>query len=80
MTADLKLTYTVEFARDGRPETGHVVGRMRNNGHRFIANHADGKTLQQLCSRVKEPIGRRGWVRTAEDGRNLFSFETSLNL
>ncbi|KAG0649422.1 hypothetical protein D0Z07_4488 [Hyphodiscus hymeniophilus] len=73
-------TYTVEFNRDGTPGTGHVVGRMWNNGHRFIANHADEKALQQLASRTKEPIGRRGWVRTADDGRNLFSFEQSEKL
>jgi hypothetical protein len=57
-----------------------VVGRMRNNGHRFIANHADHSALQQLASRTKEPIGRRGWVRTGDDGRNLFSFERSTKL
>ena len=73
-------TYTVEFNRDGSPETGFVVGRMWNNGHRFIANHADERTLQQLASRTKEPVGRRGWVTTAEDGRNVFTFEKSVKL
>lgn len=73
-------TYTVEFNRDGTPKTGHVVGRMRNNGHRFIANHANERTLQQLASRTKEPIGRSGWVTIGEDERNLFSFEQSVKL
>ena len=73
-------TYTVEFNRDGTPETGLVIGRMWNNGHRFIANHADERTLLQLASGTKEPIGRRGLVRTGEDGRNLFSFEKSVKL
>lgn len=68
-------TYTVEFNRDGTPLRGYVVGRLRSNGHRFIANHGDESTLQQLCSRSREPIGRNGWVKTAEDGRNLFTFE-----
>lgn len=73
-------TYTVEFGRDGTPETGYVIGRIWSNGHRFLANHADVSTLQQLASKTKEPIGRRGWVKTAEDGRNLFSFEKSSKL
>jgi hypothetical protein len=70
-------TYTVEFNRDGTPEKGHVVGRMWENGKRFIANHADESTLVQLASRTREPIGRRGWVRSGEDGKNVFGFEKS---
>ena len=79
-SADRVQTYTIEFARDGRPETGFVVGRLSVNGHRFIANHADQNTLQQLASRTKEPIGRKGWVRTGDDGRNLFYFEQTVKL
>lgn len=67
-----RQTYTVEFYRDGAPKLGHVVGRLRD-GHRFLANHADVSTLQQLASNTQEPIGRSGWVWTVE-GRNLFSF------
>ncbi|KAG4415106.1 hypothetical protein IFR04_011743 [Cadophora malorum] len=66
-------TYTVQFERDGTPNLAYVVGRLKSNGHRLLANHADDSTLQQLSSCSKEPIGRSGWVRTAEDGRNLFS-------
>jgi len=68
-------TYTVEFHRDGSPLRGYIVGRLKENGHRFLANHADQNTLLQLSSGVKEQIGRAGWVRTAEDGRNLFTFD-----
>lgn len=68
-------TYTVEFNRDGSPLRGHVVGRLKSNGQRFLANHGDEGTLSQLCSRDIEPIGRSGHVKPAEDGRNLFSFE-----
>ena len=68
-------TYTVQFDRDGIPELGHVVGRLRGNGDRFIANHADENTLAQLASKTREPIGRRGWVSLGEDGRNRFGFE-----
>jgi hypothetical protein len=73
-------TYTVQFARDGKPETGHVVGRLRGDGRRFIANDGDESTLSQLASRVTEPIGRRGWVWKGEDGRNLFAFEKRGNI
>jgi len=52
-----------------------VVGRLKKNGNRFIANHGDESTLAQLSGGIKEPIGRTGWVSEAEDGRNLFSFE-----
>ena len=69
-------TYTVEFSRDGSPLRGHIVGRLKKNDHRFIANHADRSTLHQLCSFTEEPIGRAGYVRpdTEKKGRNLFSF------
>lgn len=70
-------TYTVEFNRDGSPLRGYVVGRLNSNGHRFISNHADESTLKQLCSWEVEPIGRRGKVRVAEAGRNLFAFASS---
>ncbi|KAF1812287.1 acetyl-CoA acetyltransferas-like protein [Eremomyces bilateralis CBS 781.70] len=71
-------TYTVEFSRDGSPERGHVVGRLTSNGKRFLANHADARTLKELASWEKEPIGRSGWVWQAKDDpqRNIFSFES----
>jgi hypothetical protein len=53
-----------------------------SNGHRFLANEADTKTLKELSSQSEEPIGRTGWVRIdlENDGRNLFSFERSTKL
>ena len=69
-----KQTYTVEFNRDGSPLRGFVVGRLKSNGHRFIANHADDNTLKQLCSQEVEPIGRRGKVKSVDGRRNLFAF------
>ncbi|TVY48711.1 hypothetical protein LOCC1_G001407 [Lachnellula occidentalis] len=69
------LTYTVEFSRNGAPARGYIIGRLTSSGARFIANDADVTTLQQLASTTKEPIGRKGWVETGGDGRNLFSFE-----
>jgi hypothetical protein len=67
-------TYTVEFNRDGTPSTGYIVGRLKSTNHRFVANHGDESTLHQLASGAKEPIGRSGWVRTEEEGRNVFTF------
>ncbi|CZT11141.1 uncharacterized protein RCO7_05574 [Rhynchosporium graminicola] len=67
-------TYTVQFERDGTPLLGHIVGRLKSNGHRFLANHGDDSTVKQLSSSAKEPVGRNGWVSTGEEGRNLFIF------
>jgi hypothetical protein len=50
------------------------VGRLKN-GHRFLANNGDERTLQQLASGVKEQVGKRGVVRIGDDGRNLFVFD-----
>ncbi|GAB1733811.1 hypothetical protein NU195Hw_g4407t1 [Hortaea werneckii] len=66
-------TYTLEFTRANQPQRGHIVGRLKSNGARFIANHADARTLAELGSWEREPIGRSGYVRRSEDGRNVFS-------
>ncbi|EMC96860.1 hypothetical protein BAUCODRAFT_576718 [Baudoinia panamericana UAMH 10762] len=71
-------TYTVEFARDGQPAQGFVVGRLKKTGHRFVANHADDQTLHELCSRQSEPIGRSGRVSRGADGRNVFTFAATM--
>ena len=68
-------TYTVDFERNGKPVLGHVVGKLICNGKRFLANHANEKTLMDLCSSTTEPIGRKGNVKAGENGRNLFTFE-----
>ncbi|OWP00589.1 hypothetical protein B2J93_6026 [Marssonina coronariae] len=73
-------TYTVEFARDGTPRQGHIVGRLQSSGHRFLANHGSESTLRQLASASKEPIGERGWVRRGEGERNVFTFTRDGNL
>lgn len=57
------------------------MGRLKSNGHRFVANDGDSSTLLQLANGVMEQIGRRGWVRRdAVSGRNLFSFEERAQL
>lgn len=73
-------TYTVDFGRDGKPKKAHVVGRLKSQGARFLANHADDETLKQLSSDSKEPIGRTGVVRSTPDGKNIFTFPGNANL
>lgn len=70
-------TYTVEFARDGSPLRGHIVGRLKSNGKRFLANNADEATLKQMASGSVEVVGRSGRVRQDKEkkGRGLFTFD-----
>jgi hypothetical protein len=67
----------VAYARDGSPEKGHVVGRLKSNGKRFLANHGDENTLRQMASGASEIVGRTGrvWLDSEKKGRGLFSFE-----
>lgn len=76
----MRQTYTVEFNRDGKPKLGHVVGRMRETDHRFLAHHGDAYTLAQLSNGLGEPIGRRGIVKPGPKGRNLFTMYSNSNL
>jgi hypothetical protein len=81
-TANGVQTYTVDFDRKNEPTLGHVVGRLKSSGHRFIANHGDATTLKRLASRSEEPIGKTGYVRASgkSDGRNLFFLEAASRL
>ncbi|RKK80449.1 hypothetical protein BFJ69_g4255 [Fusarium oxysporum] len=72
-------TYTVDYDRKG-PKLGHVIGRLVENGQRFIANHGDEHTLATLASTNGEPIGMKGRVNRADDGRNLFTLSASAKL
>ncbi|KAL5394998.1 hypothetical protein PMIN06_012768 [Paraphaeosphaeria minitans] len=75
-------TYTVEFNRDGTPLRGYIVGRLKSNGKRFLANHGDGSTLRQMAEGAVEIVGRVGWVvgDGEREGRSLFSFEGASRL
>ncbi|KAI9745717.1 MAG: hypothetical protein M1818_001253 [Claussenomyces sp. TS43310] len=73
-------TYTVEFNRDGTPLRGHIIGRLTKNSHRFVANASDRHTLEQLSSTSTEQIGKRGWVKRGDRGRNLFTLDQSAKL
>jgi acetyl-CoA C-acetyltransferase len=57
-------SYTVMHGRDGQPEQGIVVGRLRD-GRRFIANtEADPALLRSMTER--EMVGEKG--RLCHDG------------
>jgi hypothetical protein len=75
-------TYTVEFNRDGSPLRGHIVGRLKSNNKRFLANHGDDSTLRQMASGAGEIVGKSGWVwQDAEKkGRSLFAFDRPAKL
>ncbi|PSR81431.1 hypothetical protein BD289DRAFT_462123 [Coniella lustricola] len=70
-------TYTVEFDRDGKPETAFIIGRLETTGHRFVANHGDERTLLQISSALEEQVGKKGHVAVersigGKPERNLF--------
>ena len=69
-------TYTVEFNRDGSPLRGHIVGRLKSNNKRFLANHSDESTLRQMAGGAGEVVGKSGWVWQDKKtkGRGLFAF------
>lgn len=80
--ADVLQTYTVEFNRDGSPLRGHIVGRLKSNGKRFLANHGDKSTLKQMAGGSGEIVGKSGWVWQDEKqrGRGLFTFDKPARL
>lgn len=51
-----------------------------SNNHRFLANHADERTLLALSSMKEEQVGKRGTVWTVEGGRNVFALGESSRL
>jgi acetyl-CoA C-acetyltransferase len=67
-------TYTVMHSKAGA-ELGIVVGRLEENGARFIANTpSDAATLAELETR--DALGLRGTVQ-AETGRNVFAWRNA---
>lgn len=55
---------------------------MKDTGKRFLANHADDPTLQQLSDTTAEQIGKTGVVTgdSERKGRNLFTLDKRSNL
>ncbi len=80
--ADLIQTYTVEFNRDGSPLRGYVVGRLKSDNKRFLANHGDEIALRQMAEGAGEIVGKSGWVwqDPKTKGRGLFAFDKPARL
>lgn len=55
---------------------------MKNNGHRFLANHGNIETLEKLANGTEESIGKAIVVRrdAGKEGRNLFVFKSVAKL
>lgn len=66
-------TYTVRFARDGKPLEGIVIARTADN-QRLMARvpTADKQTLGLLLSREASAIGTKGLIRTDPFGKLVF--------
>ncbi|KAF2750654.1 acetyl-CoA acetyltransferas-like protein [Sporormia fimetaria CBS 119925] len=75
-------TYTVEFGRDGAPAKGFVVGRLKKDGRRFLANPVDEAALRFMGSGAVEVVGRSGVVKQDPErkGRGLFTFDQAARI
>ncbi|ERS95299.1 thiolase [Sporothrix schenckii 1099-18] len=73
-------TYTVAYDRSGHPTVAHIVARVDQTGHRFVANNGDAATLQYMVDLAVEPIGTRGTARQTKDGKNAFFIATPSKL
>ena len=59
-------TYTVLYGRDGAPERGIVIGRLDEDGSRFISNTPNDRDgLEQFVA--VENVGRSGRVHFRND-------------
>ncbi|MEM9122281.1 MAG: hypothetical protein AAGB03_03075 [Pseudomonadota bacterium] len=70
-------TYTVEYAKDGRPDKAILILRLED-GRRTLANAADLASLEPELM-ASEPIGRQGTVTSeggdeGQSGVNRFAF------
>ena len=72
----------MEFNRDGSPLRGHIVGRLKSNNSRFLANHGDETTLRQMAEGGGEIVGKSGWVwqDSKKKGRGLFTLDKPARL
>jgi len=65
--------WTVTYGRGGDPETGIVVGRLRD-GARFVATTPEGDRdqLERLVGDDPDLLERPGTVAAADEGRSVF--------
>jgi len=62
--------YTVKHARDGR-RTGIVIGRLEDDGRRFLAMTPDGDDAILDLLSTGEPVGARVYVRSFGPGNRV---------
>lgn len=72
----------MEFHRSGKSLRAYIVGRLKSNNKRFLANHGDEATLRALAGGSAEIVGRTGWVKQDEKkkGHGLFVLEKGAGL
>jgi acetyl-CoA C-acetyltransferase len=63
-------TYTVKHGRDGK-RVGIVIGRLENDGRRFVARTDDRDAAMLDLLSVDEPIGKRVYVRSFGFGNRV---------
>jgi acetyl-CoA C-acetyltransferase len=68
------LSFTVEFNRDATPARAIFMLELEDGSH-TVANAPDGAQLSDLMH--NDPIGRRGELSLAPDGRNHFQLGPS---
>jgi acetyl-CoA C-acetyltransferase len=73
-------TYTVKHGRDGA-RTGIVIGRLEQDGRRFVAraDDRDASLVSLLSSAEREPVGERVYVRSFSFGNRVTGTDTQMN-
>lgn len=72
-------TYTVKHGRDGS-RTGVVVGRLEEDGRRFVALALENDEEMRDLLASAEPIGRRVYVRSFGFGNRVSTGEERMNV
>jgi len=70
-------TYTVAYARSGTPQTGIVVGTLKEGGQRFIARTAPDDLQTSEVMAAQDPLGRSITVASTENA-NHFVFSRTV--
>ena len=63
-------TFTATWNRDGSPDAGIIVGRLRSPGHRFIGRTRaeDARSFEILTAVHSEPVGLPVRVQPCDTG------------
>ena len=58
----LQRDQVIKHDRGNWPHLGHIVCRLKKNGHRSIVNHGDIATLEYLASCIEGMTRPRGFL------------------